>query len=112
MTVRVLELFQAWELWGEDRGLELIDTALGDLDHTDRVLRCIHVGLLCVQESLVDRPTMLDVIFMIYNEANKLPAPKQPAFFLGRNIPEAGIVECRPENCTSNDISISEKVPR
>ena len=105
-------MFQAWELWGEGRGLELIDTALGDLDHIDQVLRCIHVGLLCVQESPVDRPTMLDVIFMIYNEANKLPAPKQPAFFLGRNIPEAGIVECRPENWSSNDISISEMVPR
>uniref|UniRef100_A0A7N2LNP9 Receptor-like serine/threonine-protein kinase n=1 Tax=Quercus lobata TaxID=97700 RepID=A0A7N2LNP9_QUELO len=102
----------AWELWGEGRGLELIDTALGDLDHTDQVLRCINVGLLCVQESSVDRPAMLDVIFMIYNEANKLPAPKQPAFFLRRNMPEAGIVECRPENCSSNDISISEMVPR
>ena len=112
MTVRVLELFQAWELWGQGRGLDLINTALGDLDHIDQVLRCIHVGLLCVQECLVDRPAMLDVIFMIYNEANKLPAPKQPAFFLGRNMPEAGIVDFRPENCSSNGVSISEMVPR
>ena len=73
-------MFQAWELWGEGRGLELIDPTFGDLNHTDQVLRCIHVGLLCVQESPIDRPAMLDVIFMIYNEANKLRAPKQPAF--------------------------------
>nr|XP_023889924.1 G-type lectin S-receptor-like serine/threonine-protein kinase CES101 [Quercus suber] len=102
----------AWELWGQGRGLELIDTALGDLDHIDQVLRCIHVGLLCVQECPVDRPAMLDVIFMIYNEANKLPTPKQLAFFLGRNMSEVGIVDCRPENCSSNGVSISEMVPR
>ena len=105
-------MFQAWELWGEGRGLELIDPTFGDLNHTDQILRCIHVGLLCVQESPIDRPAMLDVIFMIYNEANKLPAPKQPAFFLGKNMPEAGIVECRPENCSSNRVSISEMVAR
>ncbi|XP_075665236.1 G-type lectin S-receptor-like serine/threonine-protein kinase CES101 [Castanea sativa] len=69
-------IVQAWEMWGEGRGLKLFDPTLGDLDHSDQVLRCIHVGLLCVQESPIDRPTMLDVIFMIYNEANKLPAPK------------------------------------
>lgn len=51
-------MFQAWELWGEGRGLELIDPTFGDLNHTDQVLRCIHVGLLCVQESPVDRPAM------------------------------------------------------
>ena len=105
-------MFQAWELWGEGRGLELIDPTFGDLNHTDQVLRCIHVGLLCVQESPIDRPAMLAVIFMIYNEANKLPAPKQAAFFLGKNMPEAGIVECRPENCSSNRVSISEMVAR
>jgi hypothetical protein len=99
-------------LWGEGRGLELIDPTLGDLNHTDQVLRCIHVGLLCVQESPIDRPVMLDVIFMIYNEANKLPAPKQPAFYLRRNSPEAEIVECSPENCSSNRVSISEMVAR
>ncbi|XP_065627292.1 G-type lectin S-receptor-like serine/threonine-protein kinase CES101 [Quercus suber] len=102
----------AWELWGQGRGLELIDTALGDLDHIDQVLRCIHVGLLCVQECPVDRPAMLDVIFMIYNEANKLPTPKQLAFFLGRNMSEVGIVDCRPENCSSNGVSISEMEDR
>ena len=68
--------------------------------------------LLCVQESPIDRPVMLDVIFMIYNEANKLPAPKQPAFYLRRNSPEAEIVECKPENCSSNRVSISEMVAR
>ena len=70
------------------------------------------MGLLCVQESPIDRPAMLDVIFMIYNEANKLPAPKQPAFYLRKNMPEAGIVECRPDNYSSNGVSISEIVAR
>ena len=45
----------------------------------DEVLRCIQIGLLCVQESAIDRPTMLTIIFMLGNNS-ALPFPKQPAF--------------------------------
>ncbi|PON78434.1 Tyrosine-protein kinase [Parasponia andersonii] len=41
---------------------------------------CIQVGLLCVQESVEDRPTMSDVILMLSNEGVSLAEPKGPAF--------------------------------
>ena len=45
----------------------------------DEVLRCIQIGLLCVQESAIDRPTMLTIIFMLGNNS-ALPFPKRPTF--------------------------------
>ena len=44
------------------------------------MLRCIHVGLLCVQEFAKDRPIVSVVISMLKSEIVDLPHPKQPAF--------------------------------
>ena len=58
---------------------------VGDsFDRKEEILRCIHVGLLCVQERAMDRPTMSEVVSMFNNETMILPSPKQPAFFSGR----------------------------
>uniref|UniRef100_A0A2N9H2X2 Receptor-like serine/threonine-protein kinase n=1 Tax=Fagus sylvatica TaxID=28930 RepID=A0A2N9H2X2_FAGSY len=50
-------LGHAWRLWIEDRPIELIDDTVGDFTISE-VLRCIHVGLLCVQKRQEDRPNM------------------------------------------------------
>ncbi|XP_077243360.1 G-type lectin S-receptor-like serine/threonine-protein kinase B120 isoform X2 [Tasmannia lanceolata] len=73
-------LSYAWKLWNEEKLLELIDPALGDSFSQAEALRCIHVGLLCVQEFAADRPTMSSVVFMLSCETASLPTPKQPAF--------------------------------
>ncbi|KAK9116118.1 hypothetical protein Sjap_015065 [Stephania japonica] len=70
----------AWKLWKSERGLELIDQTLGESFSISKALRCINVGLLCVQEQAVDRPTMSDVVMMLTNEETALSSPKQPAF--------------------------------
>ncbi|KAJ6999636.1 hypothetical protein NC653_010388 [Populus alba x Populus x berolinensis] len=70
-----------WDLWREGRALELVDTLMGDSYPEDQVLRCIQIGLLCVQESAMDRPSMSDVVFMLSNDTT-LPSPKQPAFIM------------------------------
>ncbi|KAK6917410.1 PAN/Apple domain [Dillenia turbinata] len=46
-------------------------------------LRCIHIGLLCVQECAVDRPTMLEVVLMLCSDA-ALPSPKPHDSFPGQ----------------------------
>ncbi|KAK6929069.1 Serine-threonine/tyrosine-protein kinase, catalytic domain [Dillenia turbinata] len=74
----------AWELWKEGLALELKDPSLKDSFEADQFHRCVHVGLLCVQENATDRPTMSDVIAMLSNENMPRPPPKQPAFFTGR----------------------------
>ncbi|KAF3457327.1 hypothetical protein FNV43_RR01984 [Rhamnella rubrinervis] len=57
-----------WELWNDGRVLDIVDPALCQAFSTDEVSRCIHIGLLCVQEAATQRPTMSDVIFMLANE--------------------------------------------
>ncbi|KAL4598181.1 hypothetical protein ACB092_11G041400 [Castanea dentata] len=71
----------AWDLWKEDKGLDLVDPTINDSFVANQVLRCIHVSLLCVEEGAVDRPTMLDMLSMLTNESTQLPLPKKPAFF-------------------------------
>ncbi|KAI3718785.1 hypothetical protein L6452_19669 [Arctium lappa] len=70
----------AWDLWKQDKALTLVDSTLGDSFDDREILLCIHVGILCVQESAADRPTMTDVAFMLSNSETKLPYPNQPAF--------------------------------
>ncbi|KAJ6918071.1 hypothetical protein NC651_012326 [Populus alba x Populus x berolinensis] len=81
-------LGHAWKLWNSNKALDLMDPVLGDPPSTATLLRYINIGLLCVQESPADRPTMSDVISMIVNEHVALPEPKQPAFVAGRNMAE------------------------
>lgn len=96
-------LFQAWELWREGKCLEFADSALGDSYPLNDVLRCIHIGLLCVQDSPIDRPSMSDVVFMITNETVSLVPPKQPAFFRNRSLSKTML-----ENFSINKVSVSE----
>ena len=50
-------------------------------NNLQEVLRCIHVGLLCVQENPMDRPTMSSVVSMLGSENVVLPQPKPPGYF-------------------------------
>ncbi|CAN1222110.1 G-type lectin S-receptor-like serine/threonine-protein kinase RKS1 [Linum grandiflorum] len=75
----------AWELWKEDRALHIVDSSLGNSYPTEDVLRCIQIGLLCVQESAADRPNMFDVVFMLCNIETTPPTPRKPAFILKRS---------------------------
>ena len=76
---------QAWLLWNEGKTMELMDACLKDSCVESQVLRCIQVGLLCVQKLPVDRPTMSSIIFMLGNEEATLSQPKQPGFFFERS---------------------------
>ncbi|KAF3457335.1 hypothetical protein FNV43_RR01992 [Rhamnella rubrinervis] len=68
-----------WELWNDGRVLDVVNPALCQPFSTDEVSRCIHIGLLCVQEAATGRPTMSDVIFQLANETT-LPTPNTPSF--------------------------------
>ena len=70
---------QVWKLWREGRALDLVDPTLGQSYSSDVVLKCIQIGLLCVQESAINRPSMLEVVFMLSNESPIKP-PQKPAF--------------------------------
>lgn len=50
------------------------------------VMRCIHSGLLCLQEFVTDRPTMGMIVLMLNSYSITLPVPSQLAFFMHSNI--------------------------
>ncbi|MBA0747959.1 hypothetical protein Gogos_004819 [Gossypium gossypioides] len=78
----VLTLEIAWKLWSEGNILELIDPVISsDPSCHTKMLRCFHVRLLCVQNFVKDRPTMMVVDSMLSSEIENLPTPKQPPFF-------------------------------
>ncbi|WVZ02219.1 hypothetical protein V8G54_023589 [Vigna mungo] len=79
----VLLLEIAWRLWKEDTPMKLVDASLGDSFNISEALRCIHVGLLCVQLHPDNRPHMAYVIFMLSGE-NILREPKEPGFLVAR----------------------------
>ncbi|XP_023906660.2 G-type lectin S-receptor-like serine/threonine-protein kinase At1g11330 isoform X1 [Quercus suber] len=70
----------AWKLWNDDNIMALADPTIWDPCFQMEMLRCIHVGLLCVQELAGDRPTVSTIISMLNSEIMDLPTPKQPAF--------------------------------
>ncbi|XP_065877270.1 G-type lectin S-receptor-like serine/threonine-protein kinase RKS1 isoform X1 [Euphorbia lathyris] len=74
-----------WELWKEGRALEIVDESVSaESNQAEEIERCIQIGLLCVQESAIDRPTMSGVLLMLSNDT-PLASPKQPAFILKTN---------------------------
>ncbi|XP_075667315.1 G-type lectin S-receptor-like serine/threonine-protein kinase RKS1 isoform X2 [Castanea sativa] len=98
-----------WELWREDRALDIVDSSIKELCVFDEVLRCIQVGLLCVQEEVVDRPTMLAVHLMLSSERT-LPSPKQPAFiFRG---PSKKLDSVTGVSCSINEVTITQSEAR
>ncbi|XP_027357769.1 G-type lectin S-receptor-like serine/threonine-protein kinase At1g11330 [Abrus precatorius] len=75
-----------WIKWREDNISSLIDPEIYDHNLHKNILRCIHIGLLCVQESAADRPSMAAVISMLNSEIMDLPPAREPAFILRQNM--------------------------
>ncbi|KAJ4823218.1 G-type lectin S-receptor-like serine/threonine-protein kinase SD1-1 [Turnera subulata] len=73
-------LGHAWILWMESRPLELVDDMPCESADGPQIERCIHIGLLCVQNQPEDRPNMSNVVLMLESQI-LLPQPKQPGFF-------------------------------
>ncbi|XP_021894433.1 cysteine-rich receptor-like protein kinase 10 [Carica papaya] len=72
----------AWKLWRKGTPLEFLDSMLGDSYSRNEVVRCIHIGLLCLQEDPGDRPSIATIVLVLNSYSVSLPNPKQPAFVL------------------------------
>lgn len=99
------EILQAWKLWSEQRGLDFMDGTLINSFSPEEIPRCLHVGLLCVQEHPRDRPTMADIILMLNSEM-KCSSPKQPTFKFETYLDLDGSAKDN-ERCSVNEFSAS-----
>ncbi|KAL4628559.1 hypothetical protein ACB092_05G248000 [Castanea dentata] len=114
----------AWKKWKDGTTSNLIDPTLRT-DSTTEIMKCIHIGLLCVQENMVKRPTMASVVLMLNSESMTLSIPSRPAFTLDCNTRSSvlhvehnsgvmGSTQSRSSSVQAsvNDVSITELDPR
>jgi hypothetical protein len=86
--------------------MEFLDTCLEEGSYIlSEVLRCIHIGLLCVQQYPNDRPTMTSVLVMLTSDST-LPQPKEPIFLTDEFTSEQKI------SYSTNEVSITMLEPR
>ena len=91
----------------EGRPFELIDVHLMDSElKLPEVLRCIHVGLLCVQQRPEDRPNLSSVILMLGSESD-LPEPKLPGYFTETESQERDHSSSKPDSFSKNTMTMT-----
>ncbi|KAI3973719.1 hypothetical protein MKX01_031139 [Papaver californicum] len=96
-------LLHVWKLWNEGKWSEIVDKDLGDLESPSEVMKCIHIGLLCVQNRAVDRPTMAEVDLMLNYETDR-PSPKEPPYCFPVSSDKPGI---QPIHCSNNNVTLT-----
>nr|CAB3458212.1 unnamed protein product [Digitaria exilis] len=79
-------LSDVWDHWMKGTIPQMLHRSM-DGHARSQALRCIHVGLLCVQPDPTDRPDISTVVFMLTKDSMELRPPAQPAFFFGRKSP-------------------------
>ncbi|KAK9185766.1 hypothetical protein WN943_026125 [Citrus x changshan-huyou] len=102
-------LEHAYELWKGGKGVEFVDSSRDDTNSPCKLMRCLEIALLCVQENPNDRPSMLEVSSMLKNETTNINTPKKPAF--SKQVDEIGIEllsTTQLEKCSAYDVSLSE----
>ncbi|KAK1415622.1 hypothetical protein QVD17_31405 [Tagetes erecta] len=82
-------LGHAWRLYRDGRSLDLVDECLRASYSALEVVRSVHVGLLCVQHRVEDRPNTQTVLAMLAGEGSLL-IPKKPAFFVHESEIDSG----------------------
>lgn len=100
-----------WNLWKEERALEIVDPLVKDSNFSHEVLRCIQIGLLCVQEDVRERPLMSAVVLMLSSEL-ALPSPKQPAFILNKCCNNSNSLLGKGGTCSVDNKTITKVLCR
>ncbi|KAI3800331.1 hypothetical protein L1987_28420 [Smallanthus sonchifolius] len=100
-------LGHTWNLWTQGKALELLDESIRAEFSKDEVLRCIQIGLLCVQEHAEDRPNMSKVLLMLSSDVLNLPQPKYPGFSLGKRHSDIESSSKHDESLTINGVTVT-----
>ncbi|XP_058754101.1 cysteine-rich receptor-like protein kinase 26 [Vicia villosa] len=111
-------LSYAWRSWIEGNATNIIDPSLNNISQNE-IMRCIHIGLLCIQENIVDRPTMATVAHMLNSYSLTLSIPSKPAYFMGSGPKKLPDMEPLVADAAAtifdesiNQVSITEPYPR
>ncbi|WVZ66214.1 hypothetical protein U9M48_015471 [Paspalum notatum var. saurae] len=99
-------LTDVWGHWIKGTISQMLHQSL-DGYARNQALRCIHIGLLCVQQDPKHRPDASTVVFMLTRDSMELQPPSQPAFFFRRQPPLAASLYDRPDFLLQQGISVN-----
>ncbi|XP_015694667.2 cysteine-rich receptor-like protein kinase 6 [Oryza brachyantha] len=84
-------LTMMWERWEAGTVLETVDAAMTGCFSESDLVRCIHIGLLCVQGNAGGRPVMSSVVLMLGTDTVELLAPAKPTLFARNGSDRSGV---------------------
>ncbi|KNA16259.1 hypothetical protein SOVF_090780 [Spinacia oleracea] len=90
-------LYRAWRLWNEGIPLKLTDPTFCSDFPVDEMAKCMHIGLLCVQDDAAKRPRMATIVGALNGESITLPLPTPPHFLsdsVDNGIKEDDLTQC------------------
>ncbi|CAN6373412.1 unnamed protein product [Urochloa humidicola] len=105
----------AWMAWESGGIEELFDPALFDESQLTEIMRCVKIGLLCAQHDPADRPTMAEVLQMLYGlkelqnpkKTQYMPTPKKTQFMEPDD--EKWSISSPPSPSSFSDVSLSPR---
>ncbi|KAK2404914.1 cysteine-rich receptor protein kinase [Trifolium repens] len=104
-------LSYAWKKWNEGTPLELLDTTLRDSYSSVEVIRCIHVGLCCIQEDPNQRPSMQTIVLLLSSHSVTLEAPQRPAgYFNSKTDQSISRIDFENSDMSTNTSHLSAPV--
>ncbi|XP_019441554.1 PREDICTED: cysteine-rich receptor-like protein kinase 10 [Lupinus angustifolius] len=102
----------AWTKWTEQTPLELLDPNMVGSYSEEEVIKCIQIGLLCVQDDPDERPTMATIVFYLNSPSTNLPSPHGPTHFKGSRKDD-NLTKKKFDNSVSiNGITLTKFLPR
>ncbi|KAH9619961.1 hypothetical protein KSS87_015246 [Heliosperma pusillum] len=78
---------KAWRCCEDGKPLEIMDPTLTDLCSRTEALKCVQLGLLCVEEDYTMRPSMSTIVYILSSNfaATALSKPQHSEFIYPAN---------------------------
>ncbi|XLR45145.1 hypothetical protein HN51_029262 [Arachis hypogaea] len=108
-------LSYVWRQWRDNMSLSILDPNIKNNYSEIEVLKCIQIGLLCVQQDPDARPTMASVVTYLSSHSIELPLPQEPAFFMDKKMDQRAAAQESSSGShplSQNEMSISNFLPR
>ena len=107
-------MLQAWDQWRDQTPLDILDQNIKESCNPNEVVKCIQIGLLCVQEKPDDRPTMTQIVSYLSGSISELPFPEKPITSNQSAIVQRMLVggSSSGSAVSNNEMSVSIFIPR
>ncbi|KAK7314905.1 hypothetical protein VNO77_33435 [Canavalia gladiata] len=92
-----------WKQWRNQTPLKVLDSKMKENYSKVEIIRCIQIGLLCVQQNPDIRPTIATIVEYLSSHLIELPTPLEPAFILHNKVNPTTIAHESSSNQSINN---------